>query len=83
MTFSDLANMFSKMCCKCTIYVIYLILAIIFSTAAFRGQYSSLLGPSDWSTANSACESQDLKLMTIDSQDEEDYVDQNLSLTNE
>ena len=42
--------------------------------AAFIGQYTGPYGPLDWYSAKAHCESLGQKLMTIDSQEEENHV---------
>ena len=41
---------------------------------AVMGKYTGPYGPSTWQTAKEHCESLGQKLMTIDSQEEEDHV---------
>ena len=54
----------------------------IFSILGVMGRVTGPHGPSDWETAKAACESKGLKLMTIDSQEEENYVNDVLQPTN-
>ena len=51
--------------------------------AALIGTYGEQMGPSDWSTANTTCADLGMRLLTIESPEEETHVAQNLSLSNE
>ena len=44
----------------------------------FMGRVTGPYGPSNWTTAKADCESKGLRLMTIDSQEEENYVNNTL-----
>ena len=54
---------------------------MVFSLKAFTGRYTGLYGPLDWYSAKAHCEALGQKLMTIDSQDEEDHVQSTLRPT--
>ena len=48
--------------------------------SANMGDITGPLGPSTWYDARDTCEQQGLKLLTIDSQEEENYVNGTLNL---
>ena len=50
-------------------------------TAASSGKYTGPYGPANWSNAKSFCETRGQRIMTIDSADEEEYVNENLNPT--
>ena len=51
--------------------------------AAFIGTYGEQMGPSDWLIANTTCANLGMRLLTIESPEEETHVAHNLSLSNE
>ena len=54
-----------------------------FQITDYIGPYSEKLGPSNWTAASTTCTNLGMRLMTIDSREEESRVVQNLSVTNE
>ena len=55
-----------------------MLLALPFSAVPL-GKITGPYGPSTWYQANDTCEQQGLKLLTIDSQEEENYVNGTLN----
>ena len=51
--------------------------------SAFMGMITGPYGPSTWTAAKSFCEARGQRIMTIDSQEEEHYVKENLNPTTE
>ena len=54
-----------------------------FQISDYIGPYSEQMGPSNWTAASITCANLGMRLMTIDSREEELRVVQNLSVTNE
>ena len=50
-----------------------------FTYLAVMGKITGSYGPSTWSAAKSFCEARGRRIMTIDSQEEEDYVENSLN----
>ena len=50
-------------------------------SSAFMGKITGPYGPSTWSAAKSFCEARGQRIMTIDSQEEENYVENTLNPT--
>ena len=51
--------------------------------AVHVGSYSEEMGPSNWTRANTMCSDLGMRLLTIDSPEEESLVVENISLSNE
>ena len=51
--------------------------------AVHVGSYSEEMGPSNWTRANTMCSDLGMRLLTIDSPEEESRVVENISLSNE
>ena len=52
---------------------------VLFLPSADMGAKTGPHGPLDWNAAKTYCEDLGQKLMTIDSQEEEDYLDSDLT----